>query len=190
MFLIELKSKLNYLAYLSKNSHLTFYSRLFKRVHEARILRGKSHEVIASACIYIACRQEKAARSFKDITAVCSASKKEISRCFKVIISSLGTKVCLTEAQEYMGRYCGNLGLSKAIQRTALTIAKRAHDLDLAPGRSPVSVAAAAIYMASQASDDKRSKREIGAVCGVAEQTINIVHVLLKHRAEALFLDK
>ena len=51
-----------------------------------------------------------------------------------------------------MNRFCGTLGLARDIQKAATTIAKRAVDLDLVPGRSPISVAAAAIYMAAQAS--------------------------------------
>lgn len=36
------------------------------------------------------------------------------------------------------------------VQRAATHIAKKAVELDIVPGRSPISVAAAAIYMASQ----------------------------------------
>ena len=36
------------------------------------------------------------------------------------------------------------------VQRAATHIARRAVDKDIVPGRSPISVAAAAIYMASQ----------------------------------------
>ena len=36
------------------------------------------------------------------------------------------------------------------VQRAATHIARRAVELDIVPGRSPISVAAAAIYMASQ----------------------------------------
>ena len=47
----------------------------------------------------------------------------------------------------------------RAVQIAATHIARRAVDLDLVPGRSPISVAAAAIYMASQASADKRTQK-------------------------------
>ena len=42
-------------------------------------------------------------------------------------------------------------GLPNYVQRAATYIARRAaKELDIVPGRSPISVAAAAIYMASQ----------------------------------------
>ena len=37
---------------------LIYYFSLFKMVHDGRSLRGRSNDAIASACLYIACRQE------------------------------------------------------------------------------------------------------------------------------------
>ena len=48
--------------------------------------------------------------------------------------------------------------LPSSVQKAASHIARKAVELDIVPGRSPISVAAAAIYMASQASDDKRTQ--------------------------------
>lgn len=45
-------------------------------------------------------------------------------------------------------------GLPNMVQRAATHIARKAVELDIVPGRSPISVAAAAIYMASQVSTD------------------------------------
>ncbi len=43
-------------------------------------------QALAAACVFLACRHEKQARTFKEITAVMGSdvSKKEIGRCFKV----------------------------------------------------------------------------------------------------------
>lgn len=51
---------------------------------------------------------------------------------------------------DFMSRFCSNLGLPKQVQSAAAHIAKKSVDLDLVGGRSPLSLAAAAIYMASQ----------------------------------------
>jgi transcription initiation factor TFIIB len=40
---------------------------LFKRVDDEKILRGKSVDAIKAACIYIACREHKSSRTFKEI---------------------------------------------------------------------------------------------------------------------------
>merc|ERR1712047_102343 len=160
---------------------------LFKKVHDGKNLRGRSNDAISSACLYIACRQEGVPRTFKEIVAVSTVSKKEIGRCFKLILKAHDTNVEVITTGDFMTRFCGNLGLSRDIQRAATTIAKRAVDKDLVPGRSPISVAAAAIYMASQASSDKKSQREISDIAGVAEVTIKQSYKLMIPRAAELF---
>lgn len=53
--------------------------------------------------------------------------------------------------------------------------------------RTPISIAAAAIYMASQASAEKRSAKEIGDVAGAAEITVRQTYKLLYPKALELF---
>lgn len=52
----------------------------------------------------------------------------------------------------------------------ATYIARKAVELDLVPGRSPISVAAAAIYMASQASAEKKTQKGKRLWTGVRQQ--------------------
>ncbi|KAI5639642.1 transcription factor TFIIB repeat domain-containing protein [Phthorimaea operculella] len=123
---------------------------LFKQVHDGKNLKGRANDAIASACLYIACRQEGVPRTFKEICAVSKISKKEIGRCFKLILKALETSVDLITTADFMSRFCSNLGLPNSVQRAATHIARKAGELDIVSGRSPISVAAAAIYMASQ----------------------------------------
>ena len=81
---------------------------------------------------------------------------------------------------DFMNRFCGTLGLARDIQRAATTIAKRAVDLDLVPGRSPISVAAAAIYMASQVIFScRRSRADLVVSIGVLVFVLVLVFVVL-----------
>ncbi len=105
----------------------------------------------------MSCRQEGVPRTFKEICGVSKIAKKEVGRCFKLILSALNENVKLVSTTDFMSRFCSNLGLPTAIQMCAGIIADNAMNLDLVFGRSPISVAAAAIYMASQV----RSRRAI-----------------------------
>ena len=156
-------------------------------MHTTRALRGRSNDAIASACLYIACRQEGVPRTFKEIVAVSTINKKEIGRCFKLILKALETSVDLITTSDFMFRFCSNLGLANRVQKAATHIAEKAGQLDIVCGRSPVSVAAAAIYMATQASGDPKSAAEIGEILGVAEITIRQAYKLMYPRAQELF---
>jgi len=163
-------------------------SLLFKKINDGGRMRGRSNEAIAAACLYIACRQEGVPRTFKEIVAVSTVNKRDIGRCFKIILKSHeDTKVGLVDSGDFMSRFCGLLGLTREIQRAATSIAKKASDLELTEGRSPVSVSAASIYMASQASSDKRSHAEIAAIAGVAETTLKQCYKLILPKAGKLF---
>ncbi|KAI1303211.1 Transcription initiation factor IIB [Halotydeus destructor] len=160
---------------------------LFKQVHDGKTLKGRGNDAIASACLYIACRQEGVPRTFKEICAISKVSKKEIGRCFKLILKALETSVDVITTGDFMSRFCSNLSLPSSVQRAATHIARKAVELDIVPGRSPISVAAAAIYMASQASVDKKSQKEIGDIAGVADVTIRQSYKLMIQRAAELF---
>ena len=161
---------------------------LFKMVSDGKNLnlKGRANDAIAAACLYIACRQEGVPRTFKEIEAVSTVSKKEIGRRFKLILKAHDTSVELITSGDFMSRFCGTLFLSRDVQKAATSIAKKAVDLDIVR-MSPISVAAAAIYMASQASDDKRTRREIADIAGVADETIKQSYKLMLHRAAELF---
>lgn len=47
-------------------------------VHDGKSVKGRSNDAKASACLFIACRQEAVPRTFKEICAVSRVSKKEI----------------------------------------------------------------------------------------------------------------
>ena len=73
------------------------------------------------------------------------------------------------------------------IEKIATHIGIKANELDIVPRRSPKSVASAAIFMASNASDKKLTKKELGVGTGVAEVTIRTVYKLMRPRAAELF---
>uniref|UniRef100_A0A915DX60 Transcription initiation factor IIB n=1 Tax=Ditylenchus dipsaci TaxID=166011 RepID=A0A915DX60_9BILA len=178
---------------MSERIHLTQSiqdraARLFKTILDSKACRGKNSEAQAAACLYIACRQEGVARTFKEICAVTRVSKKVIGRCFKLIQKTLETDLDQITSADYMSRFCGNLELPSSIQAAAICIAKKAVELDMVAGRSPISVAAAAIYMASQASVHKRTAKEIGEMSGAAEITVHTTYKLLLPKPTCFFL--
>jgi len=71
-------------------------------------------------------------------------------------------------------RFCSKLNLPKEVRKLADFIVNKVNDFPTLLGRSPNSIAAAAIYLAADLSGNgnKRSAEDIGRVCGAAENTI------------------
>uniref|UniRef100_A0AC34FMC0 Transcription initiation factor IIB n=1 Tax=Panagrolaimus sp. ES5 TaxID=591445 RepID=A0AC34FMC0_9BILA len=180
----QLNQALGIIRDMSERIHLTrpiqdSAAKVFKQILDSKALRGRSNEAQAAACLYFACRKEGVPRTFKEICAVSRVSKRDIGKCFKLILKTLETSIEQITSADFMSRFCGNLNLHVSVQAAATRIAKKAVELDLVAGRSPISIAAAAIYMASQASTEKRSAKEIGEIAGAAEQTVRQTYKLL-----------
>ncbi|KAK4319023.1 hypothetical protein Pmani_010002 [Petrolisthes manimaculis] len=161
----------------------------YKQVHDGKYLKRRSYEAIASAALYIACRKEGVPRTFKEICTVSKVNKKEIGRCFRLMVKASDTQVSFISSKDFMSRFCSNLNLPTSVERAATNIAIMAVNLDIVPGRSPISIAAAAIFMASQATNDKKTQKEIGDVTGVADVTIKQSYRLMYPHAKILFPD-
>jgi len=172
----------------------------FKIVYDDRKLKGKSQESIMAAAIFIACRHSGVARTFKEIWALTNVPKAEIGRTFKImekLLQSAGIKLSHTTNEEYqttqtnaedlMRRFCSHLGLPSHITKAAEHIARRAKDEGTLAGRSPISVAAAAIYMAAGLyGAPGASAAKIAEKTGVSDGTIKTSYKFLYEAREKL----
>ena len=94
-------------------------SSLFKRVHQMRKLKGRGHDTICAAVLYIACRQEAVPRAFKEVVAVSEKSLKQVSRCFTLIKNELSLELETATSNDFMARFAANLNLTKEVEQAA-----------------------------------------------------------------------
>jgi transcription initiation factor TFIIB len=159
---------------------------LYKVVTSSHSTQGKSSVAMFAACLYIACRQEGQTRTFKEICgAAVGSTVKEIGRCYRFIIRVCEGLDLQMQMNEQMitpelltNRFCGNLGLANSeFIRVCSSAIQKFREIKTGEGYSqkqPASVAAAAIYLATQILDKKdiANVSQISAVSGMAEQTI------------------
>jgi transcription initiation factor TFIIB len=58
---------------------------LYRRCEEEKLLRGKQPDAIVAACLFIACRQARISRAFKEIMELTNVPKKQIGQCYKAL---------------------------------------------------------------------------------------------------------
>ncbi|ORX44771.1 cyclin-like protein [Hesseltinella vesiculosa] len=159
---------------------------LYKRVEDEKLLRGKSSDAIIAACIFIACRQERVGRTFREICALTRVPKKEIGRCYKTLQNKLMTNTNVMNSEDLMSRFCSNLQLPNYAQKTGVDLVKQAKEVGTLAGKSPISVAAACIYLVSYLYRIPKSTRDIAHVAGVSEVTIKSAYKSLYNEREKL----
>uniref|UniRef100_I1N8Y6 TFIIB-type domain-containing protein n=1 Tax=Glycine max TaxID=3847 RepID=I1N8Y6_SOYBN len=150
---------------------------IYKRVEDQKSSRGRNQDALLAACLYIACRQEDKPRTVKEICSVANgATKKEIGRAKEYIVKQLGleqgqsVEMGTIHAGDFMRRFCSNLGMTNQAVKAAQEAVQKSEEFDIR--RSPISIAAAVIYIITQLSDDKKPLKDISVATGVAEGTI------------------
>jgi len=160
---------------------------LYADVVEAR---GKQtitkREVVIATCIYIGCRREKVGRTFKEISAITRVPKRDIGRCFKQLMAIVKENVKNTSPADLMARFCSRLNLSTRIGNACVRVTYEAEKLEALAGKSPVTIAAACIYMVSGMYGMPRSAKDIARVAGVSEVTIRSAYKSLYAAKEKL----
>ncbi|MFH0922857.1 MAG: transcription initiation factor IIB [Candidatus Micrarchaeota archaeon] len=145
---------------------------LYRKCVEKGLIRGRQIESVVSAVIYAICRQYGIPRTLDEISAVAEIPKKEIGRTYRLITQALGLKIPLTNPQFYITRFVVSLKLTGETQKKAQEILEQAMKKGLVSGRGPMGVAAAAVYIASVLTGERRTQKEVADVAGVTEVTI------------------
>ncbi|KAJ3219258.1 transcription initiation factor IIB [Dinochytrium kinnereticum] len=158
---------------------------LFKRVEDSKILRGKTHDAIMAACIYIACRHHAVTRTFKEICNVTNVSKKEIGRCYKQL-QQLFEKPQQVSLSSYIYRFSDSLDLNKDVQKAGLQVAEMVSDKGYLAGKSTISVVAASLYFAACMSDSPKPAAEVAKVAGCTEATLKNSYKILYVKREEI----
>lgn len=162
----------------------------FKLTYEDKKLKGKSQESMMAAAIFFACRYSGVDRTFKEMWALTSVPKKDIGRTYtimKKILQDLGIEASSKDSKASQGaaedliirRFCSKLGLSVQITTGAEYIARRTKEEGTLAGRSPTSVAAAAIYFAAGIFGKPQTAGQIADQAGVSEGTIKNSYKIL-----------
>ncbi|KAJ2778381.1 transcription initiation factor IIB [Coemansia javaensis] len=160
---------------------------LYKRVEDDNLQRGKNNDAIIAACIFLACRQDNAPRTFKEICALTKVDRKDIGRTFKFLKSKLGTNAGTTSSNDLVARFCSNLHLDQETWRITKMLTEKAKDMEHISGKSPLSIASACIYMASHLLGNGRDPRAISEIAGVGEATIRSTYkIIYANRSELL----
>jgi transcription initiation factor TFIIB len=147
-------------------------SHIYRKVIKGKLIRGRSIQGIAAAALYAACRVLGIARMLHEIAEATHLPKKEVARSYRFILEQLGNQIEPPSAINYVLRFTDQLGLSRRTETISRRILELAKSLRLTGGRGPTGIAAAATYMASVLTNDRRTQGEIANLANVTEVTI------------------
>lgn len=144
----------------------------YRRAVEHNLIRGRSIDAMAAACLYLANQKVGAARSLDDMVRGTRVGRKPLTRAYKVLKKTLRLRLEPVRPEVYVNRYCSSLGLRPDVETEVLLLIEKSRERDLVDGRSPTGIAAAAVYICSKNCGQPRTQREIADMSGVTEVTI------------------
>lgn len=150
---------------------------IYKKAIESGLVRGRAIESIVAAALYAACRIMRTPRSLDEIVKYTRSDRKEIARCYRLLWKeldweSLNVEIPKPDPSLYIPRIVAQLGLSGNVEAIAKDIVNKIRDTGIGAGKDPAGIAAAAVYIATLLSNEKRSQKEIAAAAGVTEVTV------------------
>ena len=182
---------------------------LFKTVDDHKAFRGKSQDAIIAGCIFIACRQCKVPRTFHEIFELTRVQRKEIGRIYKAldkffmdmnierhnaVVENGGVPdpnntyktTSSTKPSDLCSRFCNLLDLPYQVTSVSAALSDRVTTMGDLAGRSPLSIVAACIYMASYLMGNGKSAKEVSSVAQVSDGTIRQAYKTLYTNRERL----
>ena len=145
---------------------------IYRRALEDDLLPGRSIEGVATASLYAAARQASNPRSLDEMTHVSRVERMELTRTYRYIIRELGLEVAPADPESYVPRFCSGLDLSDETERRARELIDAARADGILSGKSPVGIAAAAVYAAALLTNEKVTQSEVSDIADISEVTI------------------
>jgi transcription initiation factor TFIIB len=145
---------------------------IYRRAVERELVRGRAIDSMIAAALYAACRIHGIPRTLDEIAKYSKSARKEIARCYRMLVRELNLKIPVVDAAEHAQRIASILGLSGSTVKLAIEIIQKAREKGITAGRDPAGVAAAAVYIAALLNDERRTQKEIAMASGVTEVTV------------------
>ncbi len=147
-------------------------SLIYRKAVKEKLIRGRSIQGVTSAAIYLACRQCGLPRTLEEIAQASNVSKKEVGRSYRFLIKELNYFIPPLKPSQYITKFSNQLTMQGKVEEIAHKILAAAKELKLTSGRGPTGIAAAASYIASVLTGERKTQREIAEIAQVTEVTI------------------
>jgi len=145
---------------------------IYRRALEDDLLPGRSIEAVASAALYAAARQAGTPRSIDEVVHVSRIDEMEFTRTYRYVVRELNLPVEPADPESYVARFVSELDLPNDVERRARELLRNGQAKNVHVGKSPVGLAAAAVYAAGVLHDEGVTQSDVGEVANVSDVTI------------------
>jgi transcription initiation factor TFIIB len=146
---------------------------IYRKAFGQGLIRGRSISGIAAAAIYVACKENDIPFSADNIEKMIDGlSKKNILRYYKMLLKCMKISLNLPSPLAHIAKIAERTGLSVKTERKAIEILAKVSTNSLLCGKKPISIAAAALYLASLGTCEHTTQLRIAMATDLTTITI------------------
>ena len=145
---------------------------LYRKALEKKLVRGRSISAMIAASLYAACRDTETPRTLRDIADAANVKRKEISRCYRLMLRELELKMPVVDSIQCIARISSKLKITEKTKRYAVKVLKEVQEREESSGKDPMGIAATALYLSCIQNGVSITQRELAEAAGVTEVTI------------------
>ena len=146
--------------------------KIYQKEFNAKQVKTRSLAAAAAACVCMACRQMDVARPPNDMVARrTDIDEKKFRHYYRMLLSEEETR-SIPSPTNYIPAVAAKAGLQGTTERTAIEILNRVKGDPRLVGKRPISLAAAALYLASVKNGDRTTQLRLAYAAGVTPITI------------------
>ena len=167
-FLDGLRSKLGLPGHVVEKS-----AYLFRKVEQEKLLYGRTNKSVLCAVVYIACRLTDTPRTLTSIADAAGIKKKALQRVYRTLYANLDDVHSMSYSPcEFIECISSEANVSEKTKRDARKLLEFGQKRGITSGKHPMSMAAAAVYLAVQKNHEKVSQTRIAQISGISAVTI------------------
>jgi transcription initiation factor TFIIB len=151
---------------------------LYRKVTKNNLIKGKSIKGTLGVTLYFAYKIHDLPITIKEIADMLKIDKKEISKCYSFVLEiienekDLVSKIKSNNPKIYIEKIANALNLDYKTETLAMKILDTAMKTGVASGKSPISLASAAVYLACIMTNNKKTQKEIAIYTQISEVTL------------------
>jgi transcription initiation factor TFIIB len=145
---------------------------LYRRALKRDLIKGRTISGFVAASIYAACRKGRIPRTLQEVSDASTEKKKDVARTYRHLIRQLNLKLPVDDPMKFIPKIATELDISREADKLSIRILKEAKERMVLAGKDPMGMAAAALYMACRASDERLTQKAIAEAADTTEVTL------------------
>jgi len=147
-------------------------ARIYRMCAERGLTKARSSDGLIVAALYIACRVFGLPKTIKELSDASKVDKKVIGKYYKFLMEKLNLKIALNSPHDYVERFGSSLNLNPRTMSKAVEILEKAEKAQIVSGRSPISLAATALYLSAIMNGERKTQNEVTTITQITEVTL------------------